>query len=134
MDDAGSFLEAYFTPIKDLLKDSEIVEIAINSDGNVWIEKQGAPYMALHSSHKFEKIDANNIGTAIASDIGAQFSVAKPVLSGKIEYAGRHRVDEALGAALIGAVRRYETTKAMPFEKGIVLPGTITGIGHKVLP
>ena len=42
-------------------------------------------------------------------------------------------IDEALGAALIGAVRRYETTKAMPFEKGIVLPATVTRIRYTVL-
>lgn len=135
MDDAGSFLEAYFTPIKDLLKDSEIVEIAINSDGTVWIERQGAPYMALHSSHKFEKIDANNIGTAIASDIGAQFSVAKPVLSGKIEYAGRPLraqviAEPAIEGGTAITLRSYSHTK-ISLEKMGLLHGGLVDLEEK---
>lgn len=89
MDGAQSFLEQYFQPIRGLLVDAEIVEVAINPDGRIWIERQGAAHMSLYSDHTFSRKNAENIGTAIASDIGATFSKNKPILSGKIEYAGR---------------------------------------------
>lgn len=116
MTEASSFLEAYFAPINDLLENREIVEIAINSDGAVWIEKQGAPYMALHLPHKFQKTEATNIGSAIASDIGAQFSAAKPILSGKIDYHGRPLraqviAEPAIDGGTVVTLRSYSQTK-----------------------
>lgn len=88
MDGAGSFLEAYLTPLKDQIHDPTIVEIAINSDGRVWREMQGASHMELYEGHNFTNSDAHEVGRAIASDIGLPFSADKPIISGKIEYQG----------------------------------------------
>lgn len=88
MDGAGSFLEAYMTPIMDLVEEPNIVEIAINSDGKVWIENQGSTHMELHRLHSFTAVEARQIGGAIASHIGLAISTNKPILSGKIELKG----------------------------------------------
>lgn len=116
MDGAGSFLEAYMTPIMDLVEDPNIVEIAINSDGKVWLENQGSPHMELHPLHCFTATEARQIGGAIASDIGLPLSKDKPVLSGKIELRGvamraQVLIEPAVEAGCAVTLRSYSQKK-----------------------
>ena len=45
----SSYLEQYLEPYRDLILKDDIIELAINPDGNVWIERQGA--------HAMERVD-----------------------------------------------------------------------------
>lgn len=69
-----SFLQSYLEPIAGVLQDPEIVEVAVNPNGSVWIERQGGEFMVEHQDHKFAAEEANNLGMSIASAVGAQFS------------------------------------------------------------
>ena len=84
MDDRPSFLGTYLTPIAPLFMRDDLVEVAINPDGKVWIERKGATHMERVAHLSIDRVLSNNLGQAIASAVGVQFSDKKPTVSGKI--------------------------------------------------
>jgi type IV secretion system protein VirB11 len=84
MDDRPSFLGTYLTPIAPLFLRDDLVEVAINPDGKVWIERKGAIHMERMPHLSIDRVLSNNLGQAIASAVGVQFSEKKPTVSGKI--------------------------------------------------
>ncbi len=84
----SSYLEQYLEPYRDLILKDDIIELAINPDGNVWIERQGA--------HAMERIDrtveaaaAANLAATLVGDARARVSNKSPLVSGKIDYLER---------------------------------------------
>lgn len=86
MDDRPSFLGTYLTPIAPLFLRDDMVEVAINPDGKVWIERKGATHMERVAHLSIDRVLSNNLGQAIASAVGVQFSDKKPTVSGKIVW------------------------------------------------
>lgn len=86
MDGPPSFLSTYLTPLVPLLLRDDLIEIAVNPDGTVWIERKGAVYMERMAHLRIEQHLSVNLGQAIASAVGAQFSDRKPIVSGKITW------------------------------------------------
>ncbi|MGL4280965.1 MAG: ATPase, T2SS/T4P/T4SS family [Albidovulum sp.] len=86
MDDRPSFLATYLTPIAPLFMRDDLVEVAINPDGKVWIERKGATHMERVAHLSIDRVLSNNLGQAIASAVGVQFSDKKPTVSGKIVW------------------------------------------------
>ena len=86
MDDRPSFLGTYLTPLAPLFMRDDLVEVAINPDGKVWIERKGATHMERVAHLSIDRILSNNLGQAIASAVGVQFSDKKPTVSGKIVW------------------------------------------------
>ena len=86
MDDRPSFLGSYLTPIAPLFLRDDLVEVAINPDGKVWIERKGATHMERVSHLSIDRALSTNLGQAIASAVGVQFSDKKPTVSGKIVW------------------------------------------------
>ncbi|WP_424972988.1 ATPase, T2SS/T4P/T4SS family [Dinoroseobacter sp. S76] len=84
----SSYLEQYLEPYRDLILRDDIIELAINPDGHVWIERQGA--------HAMERIDrtveaavAANLAATLVGDARARVSQKSPLVSGKIDYLKR---------------------------------------------
>ncbi|MFN5827507.1 MAG: ATPase, T2SS/T4P/T4SS family [Rhodobacterales bacterium] len=86
MDDRPSFLGTYLTPLAPLFLRDDLVEVAINPDGKVWIERKGATHMERVAHLSIDRVLSNNLGQAIASAVGVQFSDKKPTVSGKIVW------------------------------------------------
>jgi type IV secretion system protein VirB11 len=86
MDDRPSFLGTYLTPLAPLFLRDDLVEVAINPDGKVWIERKGATHMERVAHLSIDRVLSNNLGQAIASAVGVQFSEKKPTVSGKIVW------------------------------------------------
>ena len=86
MDDRPSFLGTYLTPIAPLFLRDDLVEVAINPDGKVWIERKGATHMERVAHLSIDRVLSSNLGQAIASAVGVQFSDKKPTVSGKIVW------------------------------------------------
>ncbi|MES2813313.1 MAG: P-type DNA transfer ATPase VirB11 [Pseudomonadota bacterium] len=84
MDDRPSFLGSYLTPLAPLFMRDDLVEVAVNPDGKVWIERKGATHMERVAHLSIDRVLSNNLGQAIASAVGVQFSDKKPTVSGKI--------------------------------------------------
>lgn len=86
MDDRPSFLGTYLTPLAPLFLRDDLVEVAINPDGKVWIERKGADHMERAAHLSIDRVLSTNLGQAIASAVGVQFSDKKPTVSGKIVW------------------------------------------------
>ena len=86
MDDRPSFLGTYLTPLAPVFLRDDLVEVAINPDGKVWIERKGATHMERVANLSIDRVLSTNLGQAIASAVGVQFSDKKPTVSGKIVW------------------------------------------------
>ena len=83
MDGQPSFLGTYLSSLAPILQREDLVEIAINPDGKVWIERRGGSHMELVPGLEIDRALSINLGQAIASSVGVQFSDKKPTVSGK---------------------------------------------------
>ncbi len=88
MTQAASYLERYLSAFELWLTDDDIVEIALNPDGQVWVEQRGAVSMEM-VDHRMNPADAINLGTAMVGDANAKVSEKNPLVSGKVAYQGR---------------------------------------------
>jgi type IV secretion system protein VirB11 len=84
----ASYLERYLDPFRDLLRRDDVVEIAINPDGKVWLEVAGDATMR-HEGQTVDRTTALNMAQTIVGDAKARVSEKNPLVSGKVEYAGR---------------------------------------------
>jgi type IV secretion system protein VirB11 len=84
----ASYLERYLDPFRDLLRRDDVVEVAINPDGKVWLEVAGDATMR-HEGQTVDRTTALNMAQTIVGDAKARVSEKNPLVSGKVEYAGR---------------------------------------------
>ncbi len=84
----SSYLERYLEPFRDLITRDDIVELAINPDGRVWIERQGMAAME-ETGQRVDAAAAANLANTLVGDARARVSERVPLVSGKIEYRGR---------------------------------------------
>ena len=83
-----SYLEQYFEPFREWLSRDDIVELAINPNGEVWVEVAGDATMR-PAGKRVEAKAAQNLAQSIVGDAKARVSEKNPLVSGKIDYAGR---------------------------------------------
>jgi len=83
-----SYLEQYFEPFREWLSRDDIVELAINPNGEVWVEVAGDATMR-PAGKRVEAKAAQNLAHSIVGDAKARVSEKNPLVSGKIDYAGR---------------------------------------------
>lgn len=88
-DPDASFLTSYLKPLTGPLTQKDVVEIAINPDGAVWIETKGSSYMHRLENVVFGDKDAKDLARSIAGATQGQISANKPLISGKIIFAGK---------------------------------------------
>ena len=96
----SSYLERYLEPFRELLSREDVSEIAINPDGKVWVEVAGDASMR-HEGQIVDRSAAVNMAQTIVGDANARVSEKNPLVSGKVEYAGRPlRVQVAVPPAI----------------------------------
>ena len=83
-----SYLERYLEPFREIIGRADIVELAINPDGQIWIERQGAPAME-PTGETVQSAAVTNLATTLVGDAKAKVSEKTPLVSGKIDYRGR---------------------------------------------
>ncbi|MDP7151259.1 ATPase, T2SS/T4P/T4SS family [Pelagimonas phthalicica] len=84
----SSYLERYLAPFEHWLTDDDVIELAINPDGRVWIERRGSTAMEC-GDKAVDPADAINLGTTMVGDAKAKVSEKNPLVSGKVEFRGR---------------------------------------------
>lgn len=84
----ASFLASYLAPLNKYLGDPRMVEVAINPDGRVWLERQGDSHMEEVEPLQFGADQAADLAKSIASDVDVPLSAKKPIVSGKILHDG----------------------------------------------
>lgn len=71
--------------ILNALKDSHVEDLSRNSDGWLWIKRQGQPWEKLS---EFSDVQAENILRAVASSLGTTITPEKPYLDGELIIDG----------------------------------------------
>lgn len=85
----ANYVDSYLKPFAEWLEDKTIVELAINSDGQIWVERNGDAHMSKVSGRTIASQMSKDLAQSIVGDAGAKISKNKPLVSGKIEYKGR---------------------------------------------
>lgn len=130
-----SFLTSYLAPLEPLLEDAGVVEIAINPDGWVWVEHQGAAHMTAETDIQFAPRQAEDLANAIASDVSVPLSTKRPVVSGKIEVAGHPIRAQVVAPPIVEGApsitfRRYGRAKLVVKDVGL-LHGTLVDLDQR---
>lgn len=127
-----SFLQSYLEPIAGVLQDPEVVEVAVNPNGCVWLERQGGEFMVEYKDHMFAAEEANNLGMSIASAVGAQFSEKKPIFSGKVIFEDRPLRAQVVSSPVIeggtAITLRSYSQKKISLEKAVLLHGKLVDL------
>lgn len=82
------YVDVYLEPLREWLEREDVVEIAINPDGSIWIERLGSASMEMIDKRVTAR-EAVDLATSLVANTNARVSREQPVVSGKIEYAGQ---------------------------------------------
>lgn len=88
VDYPSSYLDRYLAQFADWLTDDKIIELAINPDGRVWIERHGTPAMQ-PLDLVIDPDQAISLGSTIVGNARGKVSERNPLVSGKVEFRGR---------------------------------------------
>lgn len=86
------FLERALQPIRAFLEEPEVVEIAVNRPGEVYVERLGAADMEFYSIPELTADEIQNIGERVAGATSQFISRAKPILSAALPSGERIQV------------------------------------------
>ncbi len=131
----ASYVDAYLEPFREWLEDPFVVELAINPDGQIWIERSGDANMKLVEGRSVEPQKSIDIAQAIVGDAKAKVSKDRPLVSGKIEYQGRPlRVQVAIPPAVENGASltiRLFSASGIPDYKAEYLYGEAVSLNAK---
>lgn len=82
--DGASFLGAYLAPLREVLADPRVIEVALNADGRVWVERQGDVHMTPQDGVIYDPARLRDLARAVAGETKGQISAKRPLVSGKI--------------------------------------------------
>lgn len=113
---ADDFLQQYLKPLRGPLDDQGIVEIALNPDGAVFVERHGLEHMECLSDLKFTERQLSDLGRMIASTIGLELGNKNPIVSGKIQdnknpIRAQVLVSPAVETGASITLRKYSATR-----------------------
>ena len=82
MDGQPSFLGAYLASLAPILQREDLVEIAINPDGKVWIERKGGSHLFLVDGKQTRYVDCQDqplpYGPQLVDDVLNRTETAMP--------------------------------------------------------
>lgn len=84
----GGYLAAYLRPLDALLADPTVIEIALNADGRLWVERAGDTHMREDPDGKLNSDAIRNLAGQIANTANATLTEKSPVVSASIRHAG----------------------------------------------
>lgn len=86
------FLERALEPLRPLLNDPKVVEIAVNKPGHVYVERLGADHMEFHAIDALTATEIQNIGERVAGSTDQYVSKSEPILSASLPTGERIQV------------------------------------------
>ena len=82
---ARGYLGAYLAPLLPTFTEPDVIEVAVNADGSVWIDRAGQVHMApVHGV----RVSAADLAQAIANDAQQSLTDQKPIVSTSIRAEG----------------------------------------------
>ena len=125
------YLDEYLGPLTEWLDDETVSEIAVNPDGQVWIEREGMEFLERVSPPG--PVEADRLARQIAGAAGLKVSEGHPIVSARTDWNGAELRAQAVlppaveaGAAL--SFRKFRpdqrTIGDFPFLHGRSLPAS----------
>ncbi|CAH0343595.1 P-type DNA transfer ATPase VirB11 [Rhizobium sp. CECT 9324] len=90
--DPHYFLNRSLEPIRQFLDDPQVVEIAVNRPGQVYVERFGADHMEHHEIDALTAREIENIGERVAAATKQFLNAANPILSAALPTGERIQV------------------------------------------
>ncbi|SMO99162.1 ATPase, T2SS/T4P/T4SS family [Paracoccus laeviglucosivorans] len=78
------FLAHYLRPLRPLIEDPAAIEIAINADGRVWIERSGASHMVAVATMQLRPHEVSDLAAQIANEVRQPLTEQMPMVSATI--------------------------------------------------
>lgn len=98
------FLYRALSPLRPFLDDSQVVEISVNSPGQVYVERLGAAHMEYYEIPELTTAEIVNIGERVAASTNQFINAASPILSAALPTGERIQVVLPPAAADGGAI------------------------------
>jgi len=83
----ASYAENDLAPLKTLLTDAAVNEVAINPDGRIWAERAGADHMAAVDA-RLSPAAVRNLGANLAGETNNKLGDRRPIVSGRVVVFG----------------------------------------------
>lgn len=86
--DVESFAEQGLLKVKDLLTDDSVNEVAINPDGQIFVEYANAPHMQNVKNVEMSEHEIHSLGSNLAGETGNALGEDHPIVSGRVFVFG----------------------------------------------
>ena len=81
-----SYLDSYLGQLDGALSDPAVIEIAVNADGGVWVERAGQVHMTPAGSPALPARAVRDLAAQIANSTANTFTEAAPLVSAAVRY------------------------------------------------
>ena len=98
-----SYLDTYLQPLDPLLSDPTTIEIAINADGRIWVERQGAVHMAEAGLAPLPPRQVRDLAAQIANTTANSFTETAPLVSASVPYRAAMLRCQVVGSPAVPA-------------------------------
>lgn len=85
---SNSFLDHYLEALHDIITDPRSIEISINANAEVWVEKAGATYMTKVATPGASPRWVKDVAHQVANATNQPLSEQAPMVSGTVQYLG----------------------------------------------
>ncbi len=84
----ASYLASYLDWIGDHLAAPTAIEVAVNSNGQIWVENAGSSHMTRIEDHQLDPVKVHDLAKIITNSSKNKLSVDAPIVSAAVEYRG----------------------------------------------
>lgn len=133
----SSALESALGPLTAFLADERVVEIMLNADGVVWVERLGQG--VLSTAVRVSKADAERVLRLVASEVGVELNAQSPSLSAKLPPPWGARLQASIPPIVDAPVLVLRKPSRLVFslddyvDAGIVLPAERDALAEAAL-
>ena len=81
-----SYLDTYLGQLDPILSDPAVMEVAINADGRIWLERGGALHMTPSDLPAVPARSVRDLAAQIANSTSNTFTESAPLVSAAVRY------------------------------------------------
>lgn len=96
-----SYLDTYLGRLDPALSDAAVIELAINADGTIWVERSGQFHMERSDLVPLPSRDVRDLAAQIANSTANTFTEAAPLVSAAVRYRGLMLRCQVVGAPAV---------------------------------
>ncbi len=82
------YLHHYLNQLGTLLRDGSMIEVAINGDGRIWIERAGQAFMTETQAPGLDETFPRELAKQIANDQSLRLSETTLMISNSVAFEG----------------------------------------------